>query len=163
MAFEASQQAMPRRILFVCTGNICRSPMAEYLLASRAPKAAGYVIASAGTSGLGGHPADPLAVQLLQERGIDMRPHRAQGLTTALLSQADLILTMDAAQQRWVERRLGVARGSLFRLGYWQGIDIADPYGGTRRDFARALERIEACLEPWFPALFTSGDRARAG
>lgn len=137
--------------------------MAEYLLAARVPKGAGYVIASAGISGLGGHPADPVAVQLVKERGIDMRRHRARALTAELISKADLILAMDTAQSRWIERRFGVARGSLFRLGYWRDLDIEDPHGGTRQDFAWTLERIEACLDLWFPALSTNGGPARAG
>lgn len=85
------------RVLFVCTGNICRSPMAEQLLRTRLaeqiPRAAGrFAISSAGTMDLAGAAMHPQAQQTLLEMGIDVPDHRARGLTAELVGQADLVL-----------------------------------------------------------------------
>ncbi len=75
-----------KNILVVCIGNICRSPMAEYLLKQQYPN---LQIASAGISGLIGHPADDKAQLCMQRLDIDMSPHIAQKLNAAHLKQAD--------------------------------------------------------------------------
>ena len=130
---------MFRRDLMVCTGNICRSPMAEVLLARECPS---LQVESAGIAALVGHSADPDALALMQERGIDLSGHRARQLSPSLLSEADLVLVMEEAQRRHIERTFPAARGKVHRLGRFGDFDVPDPYRRGREEFVRALELI---------------------
>jgi protein-tyrosine phosphatase len=148
---------MVNNILIVCTGNICRSPMAEALLrASSAVSRPHLKVSSAGLAALEGHPAAPLAVTLLAERGLDLSAHRARQLTPELVAAADLILVMDAAQQRRLETLAPSARGRVHRLGRFGNFDIADPFRQDRAAFARSLALIEEGLAG-FERVFWSG------
>jgi len=86
---------MPR-ILFICTGNICRSPMAEVLLRNRLEKEGliGWEVKSAGTWTVDGASASRYAIQLMAERGLDLGSHHSQGVNRRMLEQADLVLVM---------------------------------------------------------------------
>jgi protein-tyrosine phosphatase len=131
-------------ILTVCVGNICRSPMAEGLLADRLRRrGAKVVVASAGIAALVGRPADPIAQALMAERGLDLSGHRAQQLTPDLIRSFELILVMEAVQRQAVEAILPAARGRVHRLGRWGDFDVPDPYGRERRAFERSLALIE--------------------
>ena len=131
------------RILTVCVGNICRSPMAEGELRDRLQKRGlGGVIESAGIGALVGRPADPTAVELMAARGVDISAHRARQLTPDLIRSFELILVMEAEQQRAVEDILPSARGRVHRIGRWGNFDVPDPYRRDRDAFERALELI---------------------
>jgi protein-tyrosine phosphatase len=110
------------RVLVICIGNICRSPIAEGLLAR---VWSDKTVVSAGLGALVGHPAAQFSVELMAEQGIDISGHRAQSVTPALVRAADLILTMDLAQKRHIEQSYPTARGKVFRLS---DVDIPDPY-----------------------------------
>ncbi|MFL5359908.1 MAG: low molecular weight phosphotyrosine protein phosphatase, partial [Myxococcales bacterium] len=74
------------RVLMVCTGNICRSPMAQVLLADALKKRGiDVAVESAGLGALVGHPADPIAVKLMQARGLDLSGHRGRQLTREII------------------------------------------------------------------------------
>ncbi len=141
---------MFERILVVCTGNICRSPMAAALLghnlASHNPA---VEVQSAGLAALVGYTADPLAQDLMRDRGIDLSNHRAQQLTPAMVMDADVVLAMETAQVKMVESMLPGARGRVHRLGKAGAFDVADPYGGPRDAFVKALDLIEQGLADW--------------
>ncbi len=132
------------RILTVCIGNICRSPMAEVLLAERLrARGVSAVVESAGIAALVGRPADPTAQALVAERGLDLSRHRARQLTPALIRSFELLLVMEAEQQRDVESILPSARGRVHRIGRWGGFDVPEPYKQDRAAFERALTLIE--------------------
>ncbi len=141
---------MFKHVVVICVGNICRSPMAEYLIRHNpSAQKAGVVVSSAGLYAMVGFPADPMAQELLLARGIDLSPHRAQRFTMELLSQSDLVLTMEAWQQREIERMSPVARGKVHLLGRWRNIEVPDPYHKPRKAFEEALSLIETSVHDW--------------
>jgi protein-tyrosine phosphatase len=134
------------RILVVCIGNVCRSPMAEGLLARALP---GYEVRSAGVGALIGRPAEPFAVQLMAEQGIDISEHRAQQISGQLVGWADLILVMDLEQKKYVETHYIASRGKVFRIGEEAGADVPDPYRAAIGGFRMSLGVIEEGVKFW--------------
>ena len=84
----------PKRILFVCTGNTCRSPMAEALLQRELRGQDGFTVESAGLGALVGHPASEHSVALMDELDLDISGHRARQIHPDMVSEADLVLGM---------------------------------------------------------------------
>jgi protein-tyrosine phosphatase len=147
---------MFERILVVCVGNICRSPMAAALLARRLSKRAPpIVVESAGIAALVGRPADPIAVELMRDRGLDISSHRARQLTEQLLVKTDLVIVMQQGHVRSIETSFPHARGRVHRIGRWGSFDVPDPYGQPRAAFERALEQIERGIEDFDRAFFS--------
>ena len=144
------------KALLVCVGNICRSPMATALLAERlASWPAPPVVESAGVAAVSGAAADPIAIDLLSRRGMDISGHRARQLTAELASHFDLILVMEDRQQRAVERIFPPARGRVHRLGRFGDFDIPDPYGKPRAAFESSLALIERGIDDFVRAFWT--------
>lgn len=141
---------MFRSVLTVCIGNICRSPIAEGLLRAQC-RAAGHDVRveSAGIQALTGFPADPLAVELLRERGIDISGHVARQLTFEILREFDLVLVMESYHQQRIEQLAPLARGRVFTLGHWGRFEIADPYMRPREAFEEALRLIDQGVASW--------------
>lgn len=131
---------MIRNVLFVCVGNICRSPMAEGFFGRALP---GRMVCSAGLHALVGEAADACAIALMQARGVDIAGHRAQQLASWMVREADLIVTMDSAQKRCIDSTWTAAHGKVRRLREGRDIDIPDPYRQGRRAFEQACGLIE--------------------
>ncbi len=144
---------MFKRLIVICTGNICRSPIAEALLRARLGARIEYV-ASAGTGALVGYPADPMAISVAAEYGVDIRSHRAQQATLPLLASMDLILTLDQTHSDWVNNQYPPLRGRVHKLLKWRGnADIADPFRRPREAFEQSFQDIEAGVEGWMGKL----------
>lgn len=135
-----------QHILTLCIGNICRSPLAQVLLARELPT---HKVWSAGLSALVGAPADPLSVQIAQEQGLDLSGHRAQQVTSFLCQQADLILVMEQGHKSQLEQLYPQVRGKVFRLGQFGQFEIADPYRQPREAFDTAYQGIAQGVADW--------------
>jgi protein-tyrosine-phosphatase len=139
------------RLLFVCTGNTCRSPMAAALARRLADERglSDLSVESAGTGAHDGTGASDGALLVALEHGDDISAHRARTLTGALVEQADLILTMGERHLTRV-RELGGA-GKSFRLTDFaaatgQGGDVGDPFGGDLATYRATHEELERAV-----------------
>src|ERR1700741_4443851 len=101
------------RVLVVCEGNICRSPLACAMLAASFPD---IRFSSAGTHALVGESADPHVLEMARERGVSLCDHVATALTGHEVNSADLILTMTTAQREYIECVWPSSRGKVYRL-----------------------------------------------
>jgi protein-tyrosine phosphatase len=142
-----------KRVLFVCMGNICRSPLAEGIARFHARRA-GIDIGfdSAGTHGYHvGDAADPRARALARRRGMPIDELRARQVESADFRRFDLILVADATNLAAMQRlRPDGARAQLARLLEWAGVeervDVPDPYYGDAQDFERVFDLIDAAM-----------------
>ncbi len=141
---------MAMNILVLCAGNLCRSPMAEGLMRQLLPA---HELFSAGIYAEAGAPADPMAVALMRQLDIDISAHRARPLSRWMMCEADLVLTMDSRQQRFVCQRYPSAAGKVERLGQAEGIDIPDPYQRGLDAFELSLQLIRRAIDRRMPEL----------
>lgn len=128
--------------------------MAEALLRAKLTEQnRGLVVYSAGLGALIGEPAHATAVKLMAQKGIDISQHRASQLNHEMIRASDLLLVMESVHQIEIESRDRTARGKIFRLGHWDGTDIADPFGQSEQAFETVLKVIERGVDRWVEKL----------
>lgn len=140
-----------QRILLICTGNVCRSPMAEGLWRHRLNT--DYTIASAGIGALVGAPPVEHAVTAMHEWGIDISEHRARQIDECIARDFDLLLVMEDQQKQWIEQHMPFLRGRVQPLGRWTDGDIFDPYRGPEREFIQVRTLIDEATNAWLQKL----------
>ncbi len=156
----------PRAFLFLCHGNICRSPYAARAFARRLPAslAAHLAVRSAGFAGPG-RPAPPEAVRSAARRGVDLSDHRSALLTATVAQEGELVLVMNELQRRAVCHLRGYDPGDVIVLGDLdpepkQRREITDPWGQGEPTFECVYRRIDRCLDALIRTVPLDGSRA---
>jgi len=137
------------RVLFVCLGNICRSPLAHAVLRHKA-EGLDVVVDSCGTSGWHeGEPSNPMSVRTAAKHGIDMSDLRSRKLTRRDLQDFDLIIAMDSSNLRNI-KKLGEPRGRLAMMREWDPHgpgDVPDPWSGPASGFDEVYSIVDRCCD----------------
>jgi low molecular weight protein-tyrosine phosphatase len=148
----------PYLVCFVCTGNICRSPMAGVVfraLVDRAGLGGAIEVDSAGTGDWHvGNGADARAVRALADAGYGRRAHRARQFEPGWFAERDLVVALDAGHLRALRRLRDAAGASTeirllrsFDPAAGNDLDVPDPYYGDRSGFTLALQQVERACE----------------
>ena len=154
LAGKVTQVAHKKTVLFVCTGNSCRSVMAKELLEKKLKegKRQDVQVLSAGIMLLGGLGATDPTRELLKREGIDVSAHRSQGVTPEMIKQSELILVMEKLHEVKVLELVPEAKNRLFLLKEFAEIkdsqlDIADPIGKPYEYYSQTFTVIKEAIE----------------
>jgi len=145
---------MSKHVLFLCTGNLCRSPLAEGILRHKLEDKGivSAAVSSAGTFALDGHPAATLTIEVAGDHGVDISSHRARHVTREMLEGASLVVGMETDHLVEAGVILGDNEGKYrlmtdFGPPEMRGSDVDDPYGGPKSLYEAAYDRIETCVD----------------
>jgi len=147
-----ARSATPFRILFVCTGNTCRSPLAE-VLARKAIEARGWSQAEVGSAGVAAWPGAPASVgsvRAARTRGLDLTAHQSRPLSPELLEWADLVVAMSASHLAAIRATGEGAKATLLSSAATGGkseADVSDPFGGDDEEYLATCAHLEELIE----------------
>ena len=137
-------------VLFVCTGNTCRSPMAEALFRHRIAGEMDWQTQSAGIFSDSGSPASRNAVEALRELKVDLTTHRSQPITAELVEQAALIVTMTEGHAAHVRQWFPEVGNKVCLINSFGTskvpADVSDPFGGSLNTYKRTRDEIDRAL-----------------
>lgn len=140
-----------KKILFVCTGNTCRSPMAEGILKDMARKKGIDIdVKSAGVFAFEGDKASQEAIEVLKEEDIDISDHRTKLVTEEMVEGADLVLTMSFSHKDTLLFKYPFSKEKIYSLKeyvFYRQADIQDPYGGGMKAYKETKEELKDVLE----------------
>ena len=142
---------MPRRILFVCSGNTCRSPMAAAILRAALPTDSEWIVESAGLSTSPGLVASHNAIAALKENGINLSAHRSRRATREILRRADIVVPMTQSHRmQAIAIEPSVEAKSFLLLSFLpqppRNRDLQDPVGGNLPAYRACRDTIAECI-----------------
>jgi protein-tyrosine-phosphatase len=145
-------------VLLVCTGNTCRSAMAEGILRSLIPdlRRGDVLVESSGTAGLVGVPATEFAQSVCLEHGIDISSHMSSALTRMLLGRSNLVLAMTHMHGEYIASVDPESVGRTFLLSEFadgSDVDVPDPIGAPREDYESVFKMMDGYLKKALPAI----------
>jgi protein-tyrosine-phosphatase len=147
------------RVLFVCTGNICRSPIAEGLMTDRLRQEGkpSLSVSSAGIFANPGNLPDPSAVHVAGEAEIDISDHRARVVNNDTLGWADIVLAMESGQREFISMEFPRHSAKVVLLGNFgsHGGEIADPYGAPLEAYKACFGEIKEAVDGFIQFLST--------
>ncbi|MGR3433955.1 MAG: low molecular weight protein-tyrosine-phosphatase [Shimia sp.] len=145
-----------QRILVVCVGNICRSPLGERILRDALPDR--FTVTSAGIGALEGHAADAVASEVAAERGVSLDGHVARQFTKEIGADQDLILVMEPGHKREIARLVPELSGRVMLFDQWtRGTGIADPYRQSRAFHEAVNAEVTEAARAWAGKLAPKG------
>lgn len=164
---SSKSDAAPKQLLFVCTGNICRSPMAEVIARARLGEKSGWKVASAGVAAIDGEPASEEAVVACREIGLDLRQHGSQPVTRELMETSRWVVVMTETHREVLSRRFPEFHARIRTLksfGFSKDFgDIPDPIGGSLDVYRTARNQIESALSDLVIFLLEQDGRIKPG
>jgi protein-tyrosine phosphatase len=138
-------------VLFVCKGNICRSPLAEAYFQSLVEKEGRQMtVRSAGLETTPGKPAHAKAKAVALEHRLSLDEHATTQVHMDLIDQSDLIIVMEIVQKDRIQRLYPKSKGKVVLLGRFDSVgslEIADPYSGTSEDFYSCFQQVSRCCD----------------
>ena len=160
-----SDPIAPRSVLFICTANQCRSPMAEALLKSLAAQrgeADHWQVQSAGTWAEPGRPATQPAQMVMRRRKIDLSSHRSRPIDADLLRAASVILVMTRHHQEAIQAEFPEIQHKVYLLSQLVdgSFDVEDPYGGSLDEYEMCATDLQNILTEGYDRLVELADRA---
>lgn len=155
---DNSLSKRPRSILFLCTTDIWRGPLAAQLLYSRKSRECGHIIRSAGIDGTDGESVPAIAQQIAQKWDVDLSHHEARIATPHLPMAFDLVLAMESRQIQWIDHYNPAVRNRTWLLGHWRDLEIRAPSHGHHLDFERVATEVVECVTDWITQLRTLDD-----
>lgn len=154
-----NNQQIASHILVICTANICRSPVAEAVLRQRLQEQglAGWTVSSAGTWAESERSAATHSIQIMAEKGVDLRPHRSRIVTEEMLAEVDLVLCMEIGHVEALHAEFPAHSRKIYLLSEMVGqrYSVSDPYGGPLQEYQRMVKELTNLIDKGLPRIIT--------
>ncbi len=147
-----------KKLVFVCSGNICRSPMAAAFARERLKdRGVPAVVVSAGTLNIRGRPAAAHGIAAMNEVGVDMQSHYSQGIQRAMLEMADWIVVMSPKHEDFIASHAPHVMKKVVRMWEWSERELTqidDPVGQDLVAFRACRDLLSECIDAWLDDAF---------